>query len=123
MQREIRLLLTDILESIAKIRTFTAGLTLDTYCNHDLVRSAVERQFSTIGEAIRRLRYVSDEATRRIDHEIAISGLRNVLVHEYELVDDVEVWRVIQESLPRLKQQIDNWAAELGMNAPPESAS
>ena len=123
MRRDVRLLLTDILECNVKIAAFTAGFTLDAYRSHDLVRSAVERQFITIGEAIRRLRYVSGETTGRIDRAIAISGFRNVLVHEYELVDDVEVWRVIQESLPKLKEQIDAWAAELDMKASPERAA
>ena len=113
----------DVQTSIALIHRFTAEASLEHYEQDDLMRSAVERHFITIGEAIRRMRYVSGEVARRIDDAVRISGFRNILVHEYEQVDDAEVWRVLKQALPRLKQQIDLWAAELGMEASPESAS
>ena len=123
MRREVRLLLQDIAGAITKIDSFTSGFTFETYTKDDRTRSAVERQFIIIGEAIRRIHHQSAEASQRIDNAIRIAGFRNILVHEYEQVDDGEVWRVIHGSLPRLKHQIDAWAAELGMTAPPEAAS
>jgi len=59
-----------------------------------------------IGEAARRL---SDEF--RAAHPgipwRKVIGLRNVLAHRYDEVDDVEVWRLAREEIPPLVQQLE----------------
>lgn len=116
--REIRLLVEDVQKAIAKIERFTKGMSLQEYKDDELVRNAVERNFITIGEAFARMKYTSEEAKGKIDNAVRISNFRNFLVHEYESVDDEEVWNVVQISLPILKEQINAWADELGMEPP-----
>lgn len=118
--RSIRQLLQDIQLCVRDIEDLTNGFTFQQYVSTKAVRLAVERQFISIGEAISRLKRVSGESRSRIDEAISITRFRNFLVHEYEAVDDEQVWNVVQHSLPLLKQQINMWAAELGMEAPPE---
>ena len=120
--RELRLLLEDVQNAIRQIEEFTCGLTLAEYERSELIQRGVERNFEIIGEAITRTRRVSKEVTIRIDYAVKISGFRNVLAHEYEIVDPKRVWLVAMESLPKLKRQIDAWAAELGMEPLPEQA-
>ena len=118
-QRDVRQLLWDIQISISDIEELTEGFTFERYENTKAVRFATERLFITIGEAIYRMKGASEEARQRITDAIRIAGFRHFLVHEYESISDERVWTVVQTSLPVLKQQIDAWANELGMEPPP----
>jgi len=53
MQRDPRAYLNDILEAAAAIEAATAGLDGESYGSNRLIRSAVEREFIIIGEALR----------------------------------------------------------------------
>lgn len=52
MQRDARAYLSDIVESCEAIGVAVAGLDLDAYSASRLVRSAVERELTIIGEAM-----------------------------------------------------------------------
>ena len=118
--RSVRQLIQDIQLCIRDIQELTYGFTFQQYVSTKAVRLAVERQFISIGEATARLKRASRDTRSRIERAISITQFRNFLVHEYEAIDDEQVWNVVQHSIPLLKQQIDAWAAELGMEAPPE---
>jgi len=81
LKRHSRKLLWDAREAIDLIFAFTAGRTRDEYTRDPMLRSAVERQFEIVGEALNQLRQ-TDKATaaRILDLPKAI-GLRNVLIH------------------------------------------
>jgi len=52
MPPEISKLLLDMLAAARRIEAFTAGRTFDDYGRDEMLRSAVERQFEIIGEAM-----------------------------------------------------------------------
>ncbi|HWQ69940.1 MAG TPA: HepT-like ribonuclease domain-containing protein [Patescibacteria group bacterium] len=52
MPREIRAYLLDIIEACDAIISATRDLDLDAYRSNRLIRSSVEREFITIGEAV-----------------------------------------------------------------------
>lgn len=54
-ERDIQLLLEDILEAIGNIKDFTKDITFDTYQADLKTKHAVERNFSIIGEAVARI--------------------------------------------------------------------
>ncbi len=66
--------------------------------------------------ALTRLMEVLGEAARRVPEEFHqrypevpwqdTTDLRNVLIHGYDIVDFDELWRIIQEHLPPLVQQL-----------------
>lgn len=40
--------------------------------------------------------------------------MRNVLIHAYREVDNAEVWRTVQDDLPRLREMVAALLSELG---------
>jgi uncharacterized protein with HEPN domain len=118
--RDLTALIGDIQGCIQEIEQFTSGFTFNDFEQSALVQRAVERDFIIIGEAVKRMRHVSEEVSSRIDRAVSISGFRNFLVYEYEVIDEKQVWRTVTDSVPLLKQQINAWADELGMEPLPE---
>ena len=67
-----------------------------------MIRSAVERQFAIIGEAINQMSRVDPETTATIREYQHIIAFRNILVHGYAQVDDRAVWGILTTQLPVL---------------------
>ena len=96
MPRDPRAWLWDIQQAANRVFKFLQGQDLQSYLLNDLVRSAVERQFEIIGEALAQLAKHSPELAAAVPHWREIIGFRNLLIHGYSLIDDVRVWRIAQ---------------------------
>jgi len=70
-----------------------------------MLRAAVERHFEIIGEAMNRLAGDGAETASRIGEYPRIIALRNILIHGYDLIDNAQVWKIIRENLPVLRDQ------------------
>ena len=103
MKRDPHVYLIDIVDVADAILDAIDGISLDDYCNSRLIRSAVEREFTIIGEALNNLSRVEPEWFTRIEQAPRIIGFRNKLTHEYDKVDNAVVWGVIQGSLQPLR--------------------
>ena len=77
-----------------------------------MLRSAVERQFSILGEALSRLAKDHPEAAASIPDRAQIIAFRNILVHGYASVDDRIVWGVIENHLARLRSAVTKALAQ-----------
>jgi uncharacterized protein with HEPN domain len=111
MAREPRAWLWDARTAVRLIRRFTDGRSFDDYLADDMMRSAVERQFEIVGEALGALRRHAPEGAARIPGLGRIVAFRNVLIHEYASVDDRLVWDVVSHGLAELERALDD---ELG---------
>ncbi len=69
-----------------------------------LAKRAAERQLEIIGEAINKL--IGIEPSLQISGVKKIIGLRNLIVHAYDSVDDELIWAIIQKDIPILKEEI-----------------
>ncbi|MBV9240473.1 MAG: hypothetical protein JO314_00565, partial [Acidobacteria bacterium] len=56
MERDANAYIFDVVENADKIFEFVAGLDVDLYRANDIVKSAVERRFINIGEALTKLK-------------------------------------------------------------------
>lgn len=114
MRRDPRAFLWDVQESATAIAEFTGGKTLDDYLADRMLRSAVERQFEIIGEALSQLSKIVPEIARRIPELSAVVGFRNILIHGYAAVNHSTVWKTIHGDLPRLRDCAAQLLNELG---------
>jgi len=106
MPPEIAKLLWDMDDAAAKIQRYSTGRSFDDFVHDDYFRSAVERQFATIGEAMTRLVKVDLPLAQRITDYRKIKSFRNVIVHGYDVIDDATTWGVIEANLPVLRKEL-----------------
>ncbi len=118
MLRDPRAFLWDAQQAAGAITQFTAGLDAAGYRANPLARSAVERQFEIIGEALNRLSKEAPDLASRVPNLARIVGFRNVLIHGYAVIDDGRVWETVTTLLPSLHATVTTLLTELG---PPNS--
>jgi uncharacterized protein with HEPN domain len=85
---------------------FTANKSLKDYEGDALLRSAVERQFEIIGEAINRMREIEPSTIDNIPNARRIIAFRNILIHGYDVVENTIVWEVVQNNLMPLLDHV-----------------
>lgn len=107
MRREPKAYLWDAREAIDAIAAFTGGKTQVEFRQDVMLRSAVERQFEIVGEALNQLARRDQALADQIPGLPEIVGFRNILIHGYAIVDTDMVWRAIHESLPPLREAVD----------------
>lgn len=65
-----------------------------------MVKSAVERQFEILGEALNRIKKIDPELLDELSDWQRIISFRNVIVHAYDVIDDEIVFLVIKDKIP-----------------------
>lgn len=106
MELESRKRLQDALDASDAIASFVAGVSFEQYRANRMLRSAVERQFEIVGEALRQLARTDPAASGRIPELARIVAFRNILVHGYASVDDRLVWGIIEGKLTPLRDAV-----------------
>ena len=99
MHPDVGKLLWDAQQAAERVARFTAEKTLADYEADDFLRSAVERQFEIVGEALNQLHRLDPATAANIAELPRIVAFRNVLIHGYASVDNRIVWGVIEGSL------------------------
>jgi uncharacterized protein with HEPN domain len=96
----------DIVNAARLVLDFVKGFDKETFIYDWKTRSAVLYQISVIGEAVKRL---SKEF--RVEHTqipwALIAGMRDNLVHGYDLIDWDEVWKTSTVDIPDLLDKFD----------------
>lgn len=106
MRPESRKYLYDIQEACRKLDDFTRDQSLDDYLASEMLRSAVERQFEIIGEALNQLFRIDGELAGSVPDARRIIAFRNILVHGYATIRHETVWGVVQADLPVLTRHV-----------------
>lgn len=91
---------------------FLIGLDASAYAANPLVRSAVERQLTVLGEAARRALSDAPGLREKAPDLVFAVALRNRLVHGYDAIDDRIVFDTVVKDLPTLAQQLAALLAE-----------
>jgi uncharacterized protein with HEPN domain len=114
MPRSAVAYLSDILEACDAIEADLHGIDLETYSGSRPIRSAVEREFIIIGEAVGTLGRIAPDLFDGISHARMIVGFRNLLTHDYAAVDDETVLGVATEDLPEIRRECAALLDKLG---------
>ena len=112
--RDRRGYLWDILQAAQTIQTFTEGKSVEDYRSDLMLRSAVERQFEIVGEALAQALKYFPELAGAITSSRQIVNFRNRLIHAYAVVDDDVVWGVVKDDLPLLLVEVERSLKESG---------
>jgi uncharacterized protein with HEPN domain len=103
--RTARLLLQDILDSIAEVIDTTPATQL-AFDNNKLAQSHVLRHIAIIGEAASRLPKSLRDANADIPWR-QIIDMRNILIHAYHGINWLRVYETARTDVPTLKPRIE----------------
>ncbi|WP_186698285.1 DUF86 domain-containing protein [Cyanobium sp. NS01] len=106
MARDLSAYLQDVLDACNSIQDVMSGVSLEDYRSTRAMRSAVEREFIIIGEALRRVRNLDETLFSSISNSHAIVDFRNLLAHDYGAVDDDAVFGLVYSDLIVLKAEV-----------------
>jgi uncharacterized protein with HEPN domain len=113
MARDPRAWLTDIVAACDLLIEFSRDKTFTDYAGDPLLRSAVERQFEIVGEALRVALQNRPELAASITDARAIVAFRNQLTHAYSAVDHATVWGLLERRVPQLRAEVTRLLDEL----------
>jgi uncharacterized protein with HEPN domain len=85
----------------------TNGKSLAEFEQDIVLRSAVERQFEIIGEALGRLARLDAALAAQVPDLRNIVALRNILIHGYAIIDRARIWRAVEQDLPPLRSVLN----------------
>ena len=107
MNEKVLKCLYDIKIAIEEIDIFFVGKQkrFDEYFKDILLKRAIERDLEIIGEALNRI--LKEEPSFPIQNARRIVGLRNQIIHGYDNVSDENIWGIIINHLPRLKEEVN----------------
>jgi uncharacterized protein with HEPN domain len=101
-QRSREAYLWDIADSCRATLEFVRGRSLPDYEHDRMLRRAVERELSIVGEAVSQATRRFPELEESIGSARRIVGFRNRIIHGYADVDHTIVWAVVQNEVPKL---------------------
>jgi uncharacterized protein with HEPN domain len=106
MRRERCAYLFDMLNAVDAIHLFVAGLNFESFAEVDLFRSAVERKFEIIGEALTQASTLFPGSIDSIPDLREAINQRNRIAHGYFTVNPRILWNSIQTDLPDFRAEV-----------------
>jgi uncharacterized protein with HEPN domain len=97
--------LQDILTSALAAQEYLQGLSRQTFLGLREKQDAVIRALEVVGEAARRLSQEGKDAIPDVPWR-SLTGMRNILIHQYDNVDLDLVYDTVKEYLPPLIQRL-----------------
>ena len=88
-----------VLKACEAIFEFTRDMDPASYETDLLLRCGVERQLTVISEAVNQAMRDEPEICEDIAEAREIVNLRNVLVHDYAVVENATIWGILQGDL------------------------
>lgn len=105
MKKDFRVYLDDIVNSCNTIAEYIDGLNNEQFDNDQRLQDAVIRRLEIIGEAVKRLPNEFRNQHPSVEWKGA-TGMRDILIHLYDEVDTLQVWKTITEVLPTFHKQV-----------------
>ena len=105
MDNKIKKLLFDIYTSINKIDNYIGDKKIfEKYDSNPMLQDAVERNIEIIGEAMNQLLKIEPQIN--ISNSRRIVDAPNKIIHGYDEIENTQVWGIIINHLPILKEEV-----------------
>ena len=101
-----------IIAACKKVSEYIAGLDEKKLLQHSVAQSAVIMQLHIVGELAKKL----DKKTRE-EIEVPwkmIIGLRNIISHEYFLLELGAIWNIASRNIPELEEKLHQYLKARG---------
>jgi len=105
MTGKLILRLKDMIDCIDKIEQYMENISEEEFCENTEKQDSVIRRLEIIGEAAGKISGKFKNSHSYIPWA-EVSGLRNVLIHEYPGVNLKVIWDIVRNDLPELKKQL-----------------
>lgn len=106
MNRDVKKYLFDIKNSIDSIHEYLDGKRdFFEFQKNKLLRRGIEREIEIIGEAMNKILKLDERI--EIKNARQIVDTRNWVIHNYDNVDDVIIWGIVINHLPKLQEEIE----------------
>ena len=106
MQRD-DVALQDIVNAARLVTDFIQGFDKSSFINDWKTHSAVLYQLTVIGEAVKRLSKEFRDQHPQIPWTL-MAGMRDNLIHGYDLIDWDEVWKTAKSDVPDLLSKVES---------------
>jgi len=111
-KREYSFFLNDVVECSKKIRKYTKNKSYQQFINDEILIDAVIRNLEVIGEAVKHIPVEIKRSYPDVQWK-KISGLRDVLIHDYFGVNYELLWDIIKHKVPEFEKQIKSILKEI----------
>ncbi len=111
-QRSAQAYLWELRYAAQTVIRFAEGKSFSDYLADELLRSGIERQLITVGEALRGALDFDPSLALHFPDARQIIAFRNRVVHGYFDINDVTVWGIISGDLPAVIDTIDRLLPE-----------
>jgi len=105
MNRNYKLFIKDINESIRQIEEYTKNISEEKFKKNLQIQDAVIRRLEIIGEASKKIPRSVKELNKEIPWK-KVSLFRDFIVHSYFEASLNRIWIIIKEDLPKIKEKI-----------------
>ena len=103
--------LHDIKVSIDSVQEYIGtDITFTLFQKNKILRRAIEREIEIIGEATNRILKIDPQF--KLENSRKIIDTRNWVIHSYDNVDEVIIWGIVINHLPKLKQEVEQYLGE-----------
>ena len=104
--------LEDILKFAQNVEKIVNGISFDDFVNDIRIYYSVMKNIEVIGEAANMLTRHFREAHTELPWRQIVS-MRNVLVHGYAQVSDVDLWQTATTDITPLRKQVEHYLSDI----------
>ncbi len=111
--KELNVYLEHILESIIIIQDeYIKGVTKQKFLKDRQLQDAVIRRLEILGEAAKHISESDRETHKNIPWR-SITGMRDVIVHEYFNIDKDVIWKTAKQHIKSVRKALEKYFAQI----------